>query len=198
MDPVTRPVTRMAGAGSIPKSPRQNRSPSRNSPTAERWTSATSSNEAIASPKPDCAICLGKLKNECFTDSCLHQFCFCCLVKWSKVRLTAWRCSGWGLQHGRVQGKAYSMAVFMVRLTAWQCSGWGLCLAKPNVVETNNEGESVGCRLSFVICCCPWSLFAEGLCPASHAVGLGSDLGLRLIGLVDILCGLESWRGMSG
>lgn len=37
------------------------------------------------SPPPNCAICLGRCKNKCFTDSCLHQFCFKCLCEWSKV-----------------------------------------------------------------------------------------------------------------
>lgn len=38
-----------------------------------------------ASPPPNCAICLGRCKNKCFTDSCMHQFCFKCLCEWSKV-----------------------------------------------------------------------------------------------------------------
>ena len=38
------------------------------------------------SPPPNCAICLGKCKNKCFTDSCLHQFCFDCLLQWSRVK----------------------------------------------------------------------------------------------------------------
>ena len=37
------------------------------------------------SPPPKCAICLSKCHNKCFTDSCLHQFCFQCLLEWSKV-----------------------------------------------------------------------------------------------------------------
>lgn len=37
------------------------------------------------SPPPNCAICLGRCRNKSFTDSCLHQFCFKCLVTWSKV-----------------------------------------------------------------------------------------------------------------
>lgn len=39
-----------------------------------------------ASPPPNCAICLGRCKNKCFTDSCMHQFCFKCLCEWSKVK----------------------------------------------------------------------------------------------------------------
>ncbi|XP_067002019.2 E3 ubiquitin-protein ligase Topors [Anabrus simplex] len=38
------------------------------------------------SPEPNCAICLGKSENKSFTDSCLHQFCFSCLLEWSKVK----------------------------------------------------------------------------------------------------------------
>ncbi|KAJ8735770.1 hypothetical protein PYW07_007390 [Mythimna separata] len=38
------------------------------------------------SPPPNCAICLGTCKNKSFTDSCLHQFCFTCLLTWSKVK----------------------------------------------------------------------------------------------------------------
>lgn len=38
------------------------------------------------SPEPNCAICLGKLENKSFTDSCFHQFCFTCLLEWSKVK----------------------------------------------------------------------------------------------------------------
>uniref|UniRef100_A0A2A4K488 E3 ubiquitin-protein ligase Topors n=1 Tax=Heliothis virescens TaxID=7102 RepID=A0A2A4K488_HELVI len=38
------------------------------------------------SPPPNCAICLGTCKNKSFTDSCLHQFCFSCLLTWSKVK----------------------------------------------------------------------------------------------------------------
>lgn len=53
-------------------------------PTA--GTSAEAPNERAASPPPNCAICLGRCKNKCFTDSCMHQFCFKCLCEWSKVK----------------------------------------------------------------------------------------------------------------
>ncbi|CAG2055763.1 unnamed protein product [Timema podura] len=43
-------------------------------------------NQERSSPEPNCAICLGKLQNKSFTDSCLHQFCFTCLLEWSKVK----------------------------------------------------------------------------------------------------------------
>lgn len=42
-------------------------------------------NSGRGSPPPNCAICLGTCKNKSFTDSCLHQFCFKCLLTWSKV-----------------------------------------------------------------------------------------------------------------
>lgn len=50
--------------------------------------SAANSNQdrsGTSSPPPSCPICLGSYKNKCFTDSCLHQFCFNCLLEWSKV-----------------------------------------------------------------------------------------------------------------
>jgi len=37
------------------------------------------------SPPPNCAICLSRCRRKCFTDSCMHQFCFKCLCEWSKV-----------------------------------------------------------------------------------------------------------------
>lgn len=55
--------------GTPPKSPRG--SPSRT---------------GASSPEPNCAICLGKLENKSFTDSCFHQFCYVCLLEWSKVK----------------------------------------------------------------------------------------------------------------
>ncbi|XP_058793439.1 E3 ubiquitin-protein ligase Topors-like [Phymastichus coffea] len=48
---------------------------------------STSDRSNIAgSPPPHCSICLGKLVNTSFTDSCLHQFCFNCLLQWSKIK----------------------------------------------------------------------------------------------------------------
>ena len=42
--------------------------------------------ERCKSPDPTCAICLGQIENMSYTDSCLHKFCFTCLLEWSKVR----------------------------------------------------------------------------------------------------------------
>lgn len=39
-----------------------------------------------SSPGPSCAICLGALQNVAHTDTCMHKFCFVCLLEWSKVR----------------------------------------------------------------------------------------------------------------
>ncbi|CAH1116788.1 unnamed protein product [Phaedon cochleariae] len=39
-----------------------------------------------SSPPPNCAICLGTFSNKCFSDSCMHQFCFKCLLEWSKIK----------------------------------------------------------------------------------------------------------------
>lgn len=47
---------------------------------------ASGRRESAASPPPNCSICLGKLVNKSFTDSCLHQFCFGCLLQWSKIK----------------------------------------------------------------------------------------------------------------
>lgn len=46
----------------------------------------SNSSNGAASPPPNCSICLGKLINTSFTDSCLHQFCFTCLLQWSKIK----------------------------------------------------------------------------------------------------------------
>ena len=47
---------------------------------------ASERSDGAASPPPNCSICLGKLINTSFTDSCLHQFCFTCLLQWSKIK----------------------------------------------------------------------------------------------------------------
>lgn len=49
----------------------------------------TAREQANQSPPPNCSICLGRVKSKCFTDSCMHQFCFNCLLQWSKVSVTA-------------------------------------------------------------------------------------------------------------
>ncbi|XP_060600142.1 E3 ubiquitin-protein ligase Topors-like [Ruditapes philippinarum] len=49
-------------------------------------TNSTPPRPKSSSPEPNCAICLGPLENKSFTDSCFHQFCFVCLVEWSKVK----------------------------------------------------------------------------------------------------------------
>lgn len=38
------------------------------------------------SPNSICAVCLGTRQNPCFSDGCLHEFCFECLRQWSQVK----------------------------------------------------------------------------------------------------------------
>ncbi|XP_067678321.1 uncharacterized protein [Haliotis asinina] len=45
-----------------------------------------SPSRSSSSPDPNCAICLSKLENKSFTDSCFHMFCFVCLLEWSKIK----------------------------------------------------------------------------------------------------------------
>nr|XP_017014479.2 E3 ubiquitin-protein ligase Topors [Drosophila takahashii] len=56
----------------------------------EPGTSASATEENTpaerSSPPPNCAICLSRCKRKCFTDSCMHQFCFKCLCEWSKIK----------------------------------------------------------------------------------------------------------------
>ncbi|XP_017051714.1 E3 ubiquitin-protein ligase Topors [Drosophila ficusphila] len=55
----------------------------------EPGTSASATAETAAvrsSPPPNCAICLSRCRRKCFTDSCMHQFCFKCLSEWSKIK----------------------------------------------------------------------------------------------------------------
>ncbi|XP_069675057.1 E3 ubiquitin-protein ligase Topors-like isoform X2 [Periplaneta americana] len=88
MEPVRCPTPPLAAvAGPSPKSPLEDRPPSpRNNLPEESEKSVTPTNDRTASPEPNCAICLGKSQNKSFTDSCLHQFCFNCLLEWSKVK----------------------------------------------------------------------------------------------------------------
>ncbi|XP_059613168.1 E3 ubiquitin-protein ligase Topors [Phlebotomus argentipes] len=66
----------------LPPTPDRNDVHDLNSPQA----SDQEPEETPASPPPNCAICLGQCRNKSFTDSCLHQFCFKCLLEWSKVK----------------------------------------------------------------------------------------------------------------
>lgn len=60
-----------------------------NGSTADSGNSSDDQQRQVAnhSPPPNCSICLGRVKSKCFTDSCMHQFCFSCLLEWSKVNL---------------------------------------------------------------------------------------------------------------
>ncbi|XP_057373342.1 E3 ubiquitin-protein ligase Topors-like isoform X2 [Daphnia carinata] len=39
-----------------------------------------------SSPGSSCSICLGRHENKSYTNNCLHEFCFTCLLEWSKVK----------------------------------------------------------------------------------------------------------------
>ena len=41
-----------------------------------------------------CPICLSDIDNKSMTDTCLHKFCFTCLLEWSKVRAVCPLCKG--------------------------------------------------------------------------------------------------------
>jgi len=38
-------------------------------------------------PDSRCSICLDELTNSCYTNACLHLFCFECLQRWSDVSI---------------------------------------------------------------------------------------------------------------
>ncbi|PSN49562.1 hypothetical protein C0J52_09747 [Blattella germanica] len=86
MESVQCPTPPLPEAGPSPKSPPRSSPLPRGSPPFERDKSASPTSERPQSPEPNCAICLGKSQNKSFTDSCLHQFCFTCLLEWSKVK----------------------------------------------------------------------------------------------------------------
>ncbi|EDV55161.2 uncharacterized protein Dere_GG21938 [Drosophila erecta] len=64
--------------------------PDNTNATGEPGTSASATEEngsaERSSPPPNCAICLSRCRRKCFTDSCMHQFCFKCLCEWSKIK----------------------------------------------------------------------------------------------------------------
>uniref|UniRef100_A0A336LHR4 E3 ubiquitin-protein ligase Topors n=1 Tax=Culicoides sonorensis TaxID=179676 RepID=A0A336LHR4_CULSO len=58
-------------------------------PTPKTTHPSPDSSESESETRSDCercSICLGKCRNKCFTDSCLHYFCFNCLLEWSKIK----------------------------------------------------------------------------------------------------------------
>jgi len=40
-----------------------------------------------STPDPQCSICLNDLTNKCYTNVCVHLFCFDCLQWWSNTCL---------------------------------------------------------------------------------------------------------------
>ncbi|XP_026497920.2 E3 ubiquitin-protein ligase Topors [Vanessa tameamea] len=67
-------------------SPAQDDSSGANPSSVKSDDSSPQHESGRSSPPPKCAICLGTCRNKSFTDSCLHQFCFKCLLTWSKVK----------------------------------------------------------------------------------------------------------------
>ncbi|GAB6028952.1 hypothetical protein CHUAL_004747 [Chamberlinius hualienensis] len=57
-----------------------------NSPTRQDPINPNRSPSPPSSPESNCPICLGKMENNSFTNTCCHQFCFTCLLEWSKVK----------------------------------------------------------------------------------------------------------------
>lgn len=66
-------------ASSGPEEPIKSEDMVHNADATERASNASS-------PPPNCSICLGGLINTSYTDSCMHQFCFACLLQWSKIK----------------------------------------------------------------------------------------------------------------
>ncbi|XP_050403399.1 E3 ubiquitin-protein ligase Topors [Patella vulgata] len=85
-------ITRSKKKKSSHKSKKKNETPTKElSPlpppeTGNEPPKADTPTRSTNSPDPNCAICLGKLENKSFTDSCFHMFCFVCLLEWSKVK----------------------------------------------------------------------------------------------------------------
>lgn len=71
-----------------------------NSPTSSTKTESSSKNRILSKNNDEqssadvdrakspekCSICLCAPENRCYTDSCYHEFCFVCLLEWSKVK----------------------------------------------------------------------------------------------------------------
>lgn len=93
--------------------------------------------ERPPSPETNCAICLEELRNKSYTNTCLHQFCFHCLLEWSKVRsiwfnqfLLLWcnskisflfLCSV-GVEHGVLKMKSFAVVIQCHKLCRHLCS----------------------------------------------------------------------------
>ncbi|XP_021914738.1 uncharacterized protein LOC110827411 isoform X2 [Zootermopsis nevadensis] len=56
------------------------------SPTNQSPESSRPRIQRERSPNSICAVCLGTRQNPCFSDGCLHEFCFECLRQWSQEK----------------------------------------------------------------------------------------------------------------
>ncbi len=53
----------------------------------DKDSSSSGHRKRSASPEATkCAICLGDVVNRSCSNACVHQFCFGCLLEWSKVK----------------------------------------------------------------------------------------------------------------
>lgn len=68
-----------------PERPSSSQSLPPNNSASPDCNSDSDDNERSGSPI-NCSICLGRCCNKCFTDACMHFFCFTCLVEWSKIK----------------------------------------------------------------------------------------------------------------
>lgn len=76
-----------------------------------------------SSPETNCAICLGKPQNKSFTDSCLHQFCFTCLLEWSKVCWYRAQSTGTFMIYKEKNIKLFLVSIMDLNTkVGWKCS----------------------------------------------------------------------------
>jgi len=71
-----------------------------------------------------CAICLGELVNKSYSSSCKHEFCYSCLLEWSKIKpecplcKTAFRSIYYNIRgEGGAEFDVYKVPHFSIRLT---------------------------------------------------------------------------------
>ncbi|KAL7736866.1 hypothetical protein ACLKA6_015700 [Drosophila palustris] len=112
---------------------------------------------ARSSPPPNCAICLSRCRRKCFTDSCMHQFCFKCLCEWSKIKPECPLCKQpfktiihnvrtlddydrYPVQSSSPEHSALSFHIVNIRRQRLMLQNQG--------VMTNNDGDDIGAAAS--------------------------------------------------
>nr|CAH0110090.1 unnamed protein product [Daphnia galeata] len=53
-----------------------------------------SKDKSMDNDSPHCVICLDNIEKKSFANNCLHEFCFECLLKWSKEKAECPLCNG--------------------------------------------------------------------------------------------------------